>query len=413
MRHYLAILIAVIALAVPWFVLNYPVETGQIVGSFRNFSDQLASIIIAHKPKSIEDLQNKYEKSDSTRNPKIKILLVPGHEPGFGGTEFGAIAERDLVVDMAAYLAIFLRNDGRYEVLLSRTKNDWATTFSDYFNTNWAEIIAWRKAYKEEARTSSIGQSPKIPTVAHNNAPTNVAYRLFGISKWANENDVDIILHMHINDYPGRNWNSPGQYSGFSIYIPEKQFYNSTTTRAIAQDIFDRLAKYNPVTDLPVESEGIIEELELIAVGVDNTSDAPSMLIEYGYIYEPQFTNPDIRNIALQDLAYQTYLGLQDFFDPEKAKQLASTYDTLLMPYEWNATTTAGGYSKDIFALQTALVVEGVYPPTPYSKNDCPRTGKLGPCTKSAVNLFQKKHGITGETGIIGQKTIEKLNQLY
>ncbi len=74
---------------------------------------------------------------------------------------------------------------------------------------------------------------------------------------------------------------------------------------------------------------------------------------------------------------------------------------------------TKEGPAEDVFALQTALLLEGLYPPDKRDKNDCPRTGKLGPCTIESLNNFQKKYGITGETGTTGKGTLEKLNQLY
>src|SRR6185436_8364106 len=122
--------------------------------------------------------------------------------------------------------------------------------------------------------------------VIHNSAPPNVALRLFGINKWVNENKVDLAIHVHFNDYPRRNRSIAGEYSGFSIYVPEKQYVNSTTTLAIADSVFNRLDKYNPVSDFPKEDDGIVEEQELIAIGANDTLSAPSMLIEYGYIYE-------------------------------------------------------------------------------------------------------------------------------
>jgi len=45
--------------------------------------------------------------------------------------------------------------------------------------------------------------------------------------------------------------------------------------------------------------------------------------------------------------------------------------------------------------------------------NDCPRTGGFGNCTKTAIELFQKKYGITGEYGMVGTKTLEQLNKSY
>jgi peptidoglycan hydrolase-like protein with peptidoglycan-binding domain len=85
----------------------------------------------------------------------------------------------------------------------------------------------------------------------------------------------------------------------------------------------------------------------------------------------------------------------------------------LVFPYTWNKTLADNGNSpRDVYALQTALLVDGVYPPENRNKNDCPRTGTIGPCTKAALELFKKKYGIS-ETGVVGEKTIEVLNEQY
>jgi len=204
------------------------------------------------------------------------------------------------------------------------------------------------------------------------------------------------------------------RYSGFAIYVPEKQYYNSSTTKALAQTIFSRLAKYNPVSDFAGERDGMVEDQDLIAIGSYNSVDAASMLIEYGYIYEPQFTNSELRDLAIKDLAYQTYLGIQDFFDPTSIMNLALSYDTLILPYTWNKPMTSkDAVSSGVYALQTALVVGGLYPPPPKSINDCPRTGKLGACTRSALERYQEEKNIKGEKGIAGQKTLDALNEEY
>ncbi len=252
-----------------------------------------------------------------------------------------------------------------------------------------------------------------MPGVEHQTVPNDVAYRIYGIDKWVDENDIDIVIHVHFNDYPGHG-KVPGDYSGFTIYVPQKEYDNSSTTQALADTVFKRLAKYNPVSDLPGESGGIVQDQDLIAIGAYNSVDAASMLIEYGYLYEPQFTNDDLRSPAIKDLAFQTYLGLQDFFDPKNAVSLTGSLDTLMMPHKWsNPITSNSAKASDIFALQTALVIDGDYPPPNRSKNDCPRTGTLGPCTKVAVQAFQKKFDITDEKGIVGPKTIDVLNNVF
>jgi hypothetical protein len=135
------------------------------------------------------------------------------------------------------------------------------------------------------------------------------------------------------------------------------------------------------------------------------------MLIEYGYLYEPQFMNANLRGPVLKDLALQTYLGLEDFFN-SKSKNLEQK-DTVILPYTWTGALAENNMvTMDAYALQTALMVEGLYPPQGKTKNDCPRTGRIGSCTLTAIKSFQNKYNITGENGA-GQKTIEKLNQLY
>lgn len=412
MRHYIALAIAITLFTVPWFAVNFPDQADFVLSQMTDISGQLAAVI-TRNPRTVAGLQNKYAIENKKGSPKVKIILMPGHEPNFGGAEFGDLKERNMTVELAVALEGFLRNNGKYEVVVARDDNSWNPILDDYFKNSWNSIIDWQKVHKEESLRIISSNPPKDPPkVVHNPAPDDVAYRLYGITKWSNENNVDIVIHIHFNDYPGHEWKVPGEYSGFSIYTPEAQYANGTTTRAISESVFKRLQKYNPVSNFPGESDGIVEERELIAVGASNTSDAASMLIEYGYLYEPQFTNPDAHKIAIKDLAFQTYLGLEDFFNPKGSKLLATTYDTLLLPHIWSRVLSENSKTtEDIYALQTALLVDGLYPPTDKSKNDCPRTGKIGPCTLSSIELFQKKYGIK-ENGF-GEKTIGKLNKLY
>ena len=241
---------------------------------------------------------------------------------------------------------------------------------------------------------------------------TDVALRLYGITKWANENSIGLMIHLHLNDYPGHGDTVPGKYSGLVIYTPALQYANSAATKAIADAMFKRLSLYNPISDFPSESNGLVDDPELIAVGSNNTSDAASMLIEYDYLYEPQFVNPKVRSLALKDLAYQTYLGLQDFFTGNKPTAATSLYDPSSL-YTWN-TPVAGKNAnpEDIYALQTALLMDGDFPPVGKTKNDCPHSGVFGSCTKAALQAFQKKNGIVGESAG-GLNTFALLNKIY
>lgn len=90
-----------------------------------------------------------------------------------------------------------------------------------------------------------------------------VATRLYGVNKWSNENEMDIVIHVHFNDYPGRYSDGVGKYSGLTIYIPDKQYSNSKVSRSIAESVSEFLGKYSAYSDLKYEkSEGGIKEIQ-------------------------------------------------------------------------------------------------------------------------------------------------------
>jgi N-acetylmuramoyl-L-alanine amidase len=318
-RYYIAVFIVLVLFGIPAIVSRFPAEVDVITRAFGDASGQLAAVILAHSPKSIADILSRYSQSSPQSSPtkpspvKVRVLIVPGHEPDFGGAEYGSLKERDMTVELGQDLLGFLQNDGHYQAFITRDTAAWSPAFASYFASEMNDIALWQQTYKRAMSQLIALGSTTLPKakVFHVTVPSNVALRLYGITKWANENDIDITIHIHFNDYPGHGGNHPGKYSGFVVYVPVSQYENSTTTHAIADTIFKRLAKYNKVSDLPGESLGIIDDPELIAVGAN---DSASLLIEYAYIYEPQFTDPVTRSLAIKDLAYQTYLGLEDFF---------------------------------------------------------------------------------------------------
>ncbi len=404
--------ISVIVFGVPWLINNFPKSTYYIDNAF-SFVDSNLAAVFFRESITVSQLHNKYDLADRGKT-KVRILIVPGHEPDFGGTEYMDLKEREMTVELAKYLQLFFQNNSHYEVVLARDNKKWNPDLQEYFDKNWKDIIDFFKKSKGEMlHYVNNGTVTKLVNgVQHNAAPQNVALRLYGINKWVNENNIDLTIHIHFNDYPRNDPTNPGEYSGFAIYVPEKQYSNSTTTRVIADTVFKRLEKYNAVSNLPKEKSGVIEEQDLIAIGSYNTLDAPSMLIEYGYIYEPQFAEKKLRQAIFKDLAFQTYLGVQDFFDTSNNSSI--TFDTLMLPYSWKGELSKDKADKsDVLALQTALSLEGVYPVPGKTKNDCPRTGRFGPCTSEALGIFQKKYGIVGEKERVGEKTKKVLNNLY
>lgn len=361
-----------------------------------------------------DSLRTVFTAASSTKK-KLKVLLVPGHEPYFGGAEYLGVNERDLNADLALALARYLVEDGHFEVTTTRDKNGWNPELQDYFTAGADEIKEFARTQKGEmARLMDEGRITKATgAVSHNNAPNDVALRLYGINKWANDRGEDIVIHIHFNnDGEQKGWR-PGEYNGFAIYTPERQYSNAKATAEIAPYIFKRLSRMFPVSNLPKEDAGIVEDQELIAVGSNNSVDGASVLIEYGYLYEPQFNVPSVRALVLKELAFQTYLGLADFFGEVPA--IIGQYESTLLPYQGGKSVVKSTVAADreVLMFQVALTEQGFYPPQGRTKNNCPLSGIFGPCTRTALATFQREFDITGEEGAIGTKTRAKLRALF
>lgn len=341
--------------------------------------------------------------SHAASPPKAHILIVPGHEPDKGGTEFKGVYERDLVVDIADHLGTLLSQNPRFDVMVARTRTIWHPTLARYFTTNVQAITAFKE--EKMARMQSFIAEGSVALLAnqvyHNHASDEAALHLYGINKWSNEKKYDIVIHLHLNDYAGRRANRVGKYDGFSLYVPDHQYSNAEASKALGDAIAVRLNAYHATSTLPKEDGGVAEDQELIAIGSNNTANSAAVLIEYGYIYEPQFQHAETRPLAIADYAYQTYLGIQDFFrDP-----VLETHGSLAFPYNWETVTAKKGEEgAGVYALQATLHYLGFYPAPGDSFSDCPISGKAGPCTAAGIRAYQKAHGLE-ETGSLGPKT--------
>ncbi|MDQ3014479.1 MAG: peptidoglycan-binding protein [bacterium] len=355
------------------------------------------------------DLVTKYRLANVT-GTKVNVLIVPGHDDEYSGTEFGDIRESDVVVAIGQYLYDYLKADTRLNVRISRTQAGYTPAFKNYFENNREEILQFistsRAAYKNKI---SSGQIKSVESVPHNAAPDEVAIRLYGINKWANENNVDIILHLHVNDAGGRVWGQPGEYTGVSVYIPEGQFVHAPTSAVLGESMYSELILKNKKSNYPPEANGLLEDQDLIAVGANGTlTNAAIALIEYGYIYEPQFTNLAIQETITQDFAHQTFLGLHRFFRDRELYARSTpaaprpTVASAVPTFKTDLELTM--QNADVSALQNVLTKEGVY--------SCEITGYYGPCTQSGVKALQKKYGIR-QTGVVGPLTRAKLNSLF
>ncbi len=245
----------------------------------------------------------------------IKILLVPGHDNEIWGAQYGNTKEADMNLVLATRIYNLLLKDDRFKVWITRDATGYTKEFTDYFSTQYKDIISFEKNSKKEMQNKiNNGSFIKKTEVKHNKASEDVAIRLYGINKWANENKMDAVIHIHFNDYPRKSTWTIGKYKGFAIYIPEEQMINSKESAKLAKNIFSQLRKkYTPST-YEKELGGLVPDQDLIAMGSNDTliESVRSILIEYGYIY--RFGNSKMRHQAYVNMANLTVKGITNYF---------------------------------------------------------------------------------------------------
>src|SRR3990167_5924103 len=71
-----------------------------------------------------KSLKNAYEESENSNKrkvaQKVKILIVPGHDAEFSGTEFKGLKELELNLELGEKLYDLLKNDSSFQVYLSQ-----------------------------------------------------------------------------------------------------------------------------------------------------------------------------------------------------------------------------------------------------------------------------------------------------
>jgi N-acetylmuramoyl-L-alanine amidase len=245
----------------------------------------------------------------------IKVLLVPGHDDQVWGAQYGDLKEADMNLAVATNIYNALKKDERFEVFITRNKDGYVKEFSDYFIDQREEIITFIADKKQETLNRlESGDLTEKENVPHNDASPETAIKLYGFNKWAVENRIDAVIHVHFNDYPRPDKWTMGKYKGFAIYYPEGQMVNSRGSLALAKSIFKEMKKKYTTSTYPKEKKGLIPEQKLIAIGSNHTLSpgVRSILIEYGYIYK--FGNKKRRQEAYTNMAKLTVNGLEKYF---------------------------------------------------------------------------------------------------
>jgi N-acetylmuramoyl-L-alanine amidase len=247
----------------------------------------------------------------------IKILLVPGHDEVVWGAQYGNIKEADMTLDLAHRIYNILKKDKNFDVHITRDQAGYTKEFADYFDTQREAIVAFKKNAKEKTKNEiSSGTFIQKQNPPHHGVSEDVSIHLYGINKWANENNVDAIIHIHFNDYPRKSKWTLGKYRGFVVYFPDGELLNFRQSANLAGDIFTQLHKKYSTSTYKPELGGLIPDQKLIALGSNKSLDASvrSVLVEYGYIYEKKFRTKSARVIAFKDMAMRTVKGIEKYF---------------------------------------------------------------------------------------------------
>ncbi|MEK7588665.1 MAG: N-acetylmuramoyl-L-alanine amidase [Patescibacteria group bacterium] len=247
---------------------------------------------------------------------KIKILIVPGHDDEVWGAQYGNFKEADMNLRVALELQKNLKKDKRFEVFITRSNGDYNKTFSDYLSKK-DEINLFKETLKKQTAIKvEEGDFVKKEGVPHVAVNQDTSIKLYGINKWANENDIDAVIHIHFNDYPRKNKWTIGKYKGFVVYVPEIQLLNAKESIRLGEKIFSELKKKYSLSTFPEEKGGLVLDQKLIALGANGSLDqeTKSVLVEYGYIYEKKFRNTKTRRQAYVDMATLTASGIKSYF---------------------------------------------------------------------------------------------------
>ena len=245
----------------------------------------------------------------------IKILIVPGHDNEIWGAQYGYIKEADMNLRLGTELYNILKKDKRFELWITQNNLGYTTTFADFYQKNQEAIVKFRDDAKAKmSQKVNTGEFIKKEGVPHNNVNQDTSIKLYGINKWANDNKIDAVIHIHFNDYPRKTKWTMGEHKGFAIYHPEEQMANGASSLHLAENIFTQLKKKYAISTYEPESNGLVPEQDLIATGSNGTlaSSVRSVLIEYGYIY--RFANKIFRHKAYKDMASLTAAGIKSSF---------------------------------------------------------------------------------------------------
>lgn len=357
-------------------------------------------------------LRDRYKNGDEP----LTVLIVPGHDNEFPGAVYGKLRETDVNVELAGYLFNILRRDERFRPVLTRDigRGNYLSSLEYFFTEERIRTRLAKAPLHQIAEGWFEREGPPPAAQSFKPSEENI-FRLYAINKWAEEKDFDITIHIHFNDQYRKNTSAPGRFTGFSVFIPDKDSSHYQISKELAQAVYKSLSySFSPST-APGEAKGIIGSSELIALGANRSRYGAVFLVEYSYIYENIITNSSLRSLVLSEMARRTYVGLKDFFEDDVDEE--ELLKTLPFSYSWNKHFS-GNEKNDptIFLLKHYLAYEeNTYPPRGLTARSCPLDGNYDNCLRRAVKSFQERYreniltpiNLYYGTGIAGPLTME------
>lgn len=340
----------------------------------------------------------------------VEILIVPGHDDASPGAVFRGQREADMSLMLAKKIAEELSSDPNMFVTVTRNDDGYIPPLATYLAENEKEIHDFiADAKRETERLIEKGNIDVPGGVRHNNASSEVAYNLYGINKWIADEQFDLVIHIHFNDDTSHWGDNPGEYGGFTIYVPDENLPNADKARPLASFIGAEMKKTFFPSNLPLEAEradenGLVPDFRLIALGSNRTLETPSILVEYSYIYEPHVVK-ELLPLTTDVMARATARGVFNY--------LSGTQAWPSLTYEWQKVLGVSTKpNPDVLAVQYALREAGFFPAKNLDRDDCPFSGIFGPCTQKAVKAFQRSRSLADD-GLVGPQTAAALNSLF
>lgn len=374
-------LIAVVVFVFMLLTIPRP-SSGEDAPAPRTLATFSAKALLLSSTKSLESILGRY----TSRSTPVRILIVPGHNSESSGAYAYNTPEANLVANMGERLEALLKQDARVSVTLLRDTKGYREPFASFLTTRANDIATFRENIRRDYAQLMLEGKIPFPSYSppHGEAKLADALKLHGANLFAYENDADIVIHLHLNDYAGRKTNA-GKYTGYAIYYAGPPLTNAQVSGKLAGAIANRIEKIRTSSNFPSEISGLVPDPELLALGAHGSVDAAAVLVEYGYMSERVFSRAETKNTMADLVAYETARGIEDFLG---SKSVITPPESLAAsPVRLPSVTP----SASALTLQYTLLTQGLYPPSGKSLADCPLTGTVGPCTKTAYRAYTQK----------------------